>query len=174
MARWLTRLMDAQRPWVRPLGDAVHRIDHAIFQAMPPIRDLLNGRWLGHPIHAVLTDAPINGVLALLSNASPSDVAAKVGFRTNVGYFNPTSNTVKVTFKAIHSDGTVIGTASVTIGGFARVQQAVFDLIPVPPGEVAQTDFYVTYSADGPLFVYAAVVDNKTGDGIYLSGANAR
>lgn len=65
MARWLTRLMDAQRPWVRPLGDAVHRIDHAIFQAMPPIRDLLNGRWLGHPIHAVLTDAPI-GILFLV------------------------------------------------------------------------------------------------------------
>ncbi|MBI3752249.1 MAG: Rieske (2Fe-2S) protein [Chloroflexi bacterium] len=65
MARWLTRLMDAQRPWVKPFGDAVHRIDHAIFQAMPPVRDLLNGRWLGHPIHAVLTDAPI-GILFLV------------------------------------------------------------------------------------------------------------
>lgn len=65
MARWLTRLMDAQRPWVKPLGDAVHGVDHAIFQAMPPVRDLLNGRWLGHPIHAVLTDAPI-GILFLV------------------------------------------------------------------------------------------------------------
>ena len=65
MARWLVRVMDAQRPWVRPLGDAVHRIDHAIFHAVPPVRDLLNGRWLGHPIHAVLTDAPI-GILFLV------------------------------------------------------------------------------------------------------------
>jgi nitrite reductase/ring-hydroxylating ferredoxin subunit/uncharacterized membrane protein len=65
MAQWLVRVMDAQRPWVRPLGEFVHRIDHAIFHAMPPVRDLLNGRWLGHPIHAVLTDAPI-GILFLV------------------------------------------------------------------------------------------------------------
>jgi nitrite reductase/ring-hydroxylating ferredoxin subunit/uncharacterized membrane protein len=65
MARWLVRVMDAQRPWVRPLGDFVHRIDHAVFHAVPSIRDLLNGRWLGHPIHAVLTDAPI-GILFLV------------------------------------------------------------------------------------------------------------
>ena len=65
MARWLVRVMDAQRPWVRPLGEVVHRIDHAIFHAMPPVRDLLNGRWLGHPIHAVLTDVPI-GILFLV------------------------------------------------------------------------------------------------------------
>ncbi len=123
---------------------------------------------------AVLTEAPINGTLPLLSNASPSDVAAKLGFRTNIGYFNPTANTVKATFKALGNDGTVIGTATVTVAGFSRVQQAAFDLIPAPPGDLAETDFYVTYTTDGPLFVYAAVVDNKTGDGIYVSGANAR
>jgi nitrite reductase/ring-hydroxylating ferredoxin subunit/uncharacterized membrane protein len=65
MAHWLTRLMDAQRRWVRPLGDITHRVDHAIFRAMPAVRDVLNGRWLGHPIHAVLTDAPI-GILFLV------------------------------------------------------------------------------------------------------------
>src|SRR5512143_4286941 len=57
--------MDAQGGWTRPLGDAVHGFLHRLFGAMPPIRDLLNGRWLGHPIHAVLTDAPI-GILFLV------------------------------------------------------------------------------------------------------------
>jgi hypothetical protein len=125
---------------------------------------------------SVLTDAPINGTLPLLSNASPTDIGAKTGFRTNVGYFNPTANTVKATFKALRSDGTLIGTSgSVTIAGFARVQQAVFDLIPpTQSGDVAQTDFYVTYTTDGPLFVYSTVVDNKTGDGIYVTGAFPR
>lgn len=124
---------------------------------------------------AVLTDAPINGTLPLLSNASPSDISAKLGFRTNIGYFNPTANTVKATFKAIRNDGTVIAsTASFTIAGFARVQQGVFELIPAAPGDIAQGDFYVTYTTDGPLFVYGAVVDNKTGDGIYVSGAHAQ
>jgi nitrite reductase/ring-hydroxylating ferredoxin subunit/uncharacterized membrane protein len=32
---------------------------------MPGLRDLLNGRWLGHPLHSVLTDAPI-GILFLV------------------------------------------------------------------------------------------------------------
>ena len=65
MARWLVRVMDAQGPWVRPLGEFVHRIDHAIFHSVPSVRDLANGRWLGHPLHAVLTDAPI-GILFLV------------------------------------------------------------------------------------------------------------
>jgi CHRD domain len=125
---------------------------------------------------SVLTDAPINGTLALLSNNSADALAGKVGFRTNIGYFNPTSNTVKATFKALRNDGTVIGTSSsVTIAGFARVQQAVFDLIATTtPGDVSWDDFYVTYTTDGPLFVYSTVIDNKTGDGIYGSGANPR
>jgi CHRD domain len=125
---------------------------------------------------SVLTDAPINGTLALLSNSSPGGIAAKTGFRTNIGYFNPTSNTVKATFKALRNDGTLIGTSGpVTIAGFARVQQAVFDLIATTaPNDVFWDDFYVTYTTDGPLFVYSTVVDNKTGDGIYITGAHAQ
>jgi nitrite reductase/ring-hydroxylating ferredoxin subunit/uncharacterized membrane protein len=65
MARWLTRLMDAQDVWVQPLGKVLHGLVYAIFRPIPSIRDLLNGRWLGHPIHAVLTDAPI-GILFLV------------------------------------------------------------------------------------------------------------
>ncbi len=65
IARLLTRMIDAQASWTRPFGDAVHRPLHALFQKMPAVRDLLNGRWLGHPLHAVLTDAPI-GILFLV------------------------------------------------------------------------------------------------------------
>lgn len=124
---------------------------------------------------SALSDAPVNGTLPLLSNASAADVGAKIGFRTNIGWFNPTANSVKATFKALRSDGTVLGSVSITVPGFARAQQAVFDLIStVPAGEVAQADFYVAYTTDGPLFVYATVVDNRTGDGLYVSGANPR
>ena len=65
MARWLTRLMDAQKGWVEPLGTWAHGWLHRFFHWAPGLRDLLNGRWLGHPIHAVLTDAPI-GILFLV------------------------------------------------------------------------------------------------------------
>lgn len=65
LARMLTRLMDAQGGWTRPLGDLIHRFLFWLFQALPALRDLLVGRWLGHPLHAVLTDAPI-GILFLV------------------------------------------------------------------------------------------------------------
>jgi nitrite reductase/ring-hydroxylating ferredoxin subunit/uncharacterized membrane protein len=64
LARLLTQMIDAQGPWTRPLGDLAHRFLHWLFHLMPAVRDLLNGRWLGHPLHAVLTDAPI-GILFL-------------------------------------------------------------------------------------------------------------
>jgi nitrite reductase/ring-hydroxylating ferredoxin subunit/uncharacterized membrane protein len=84
MARWLIRLMDAQRGWVRPFGDVVHRIDHAAFSAMPAVRDLLNGRWLGHPIHAVLTDAPI-GILFLVIVFDIVGLPAAAGWALLIG-----------------------------------------------------------------------------------------
>jgi nitrite reductase/ring-hydroxylating ferredoxin subunit/uncharacterized membrane protein len=65
LARWLVRMMDAQAVWTKPLGDIVHRFLFWLFQGVPWLRDLLIGRWLGHPLHAVLTDAPI-GILFLV------------------------------------------------------------------------------------------------------------
>jgi nitrite reductase/ring-hydroxylating ferredoxin subunit/uncharacterized membrane protein len=65
LARALTSLMDAQSGWTKPLGDAAHRFLFWLFSRMTWLRDLLIGRWLGHPLHAVLTDAPI-GILFLV------------------------------------------------------------------------------------------------------------
>jgi nitrite reductase/ring-hydroxylating ferredoxin subunit/uncharacterized membrane protein len=65
MARWLTRLMDAQDAWVKPLGTWAHGLLHRFFSWIPGFRDLLIGKWLGHPVHPALTDAPI-GMLFLV------------------------------------------------------------------------------------------------------------
>lgn len=65
MDRILARLMGAQARWTRPLGDFNHRWLRAVFRRVPAARDLLNGRWLGHPLHSVLTDVPI-GILFLV------------------------------------------------------------------------------------------------------------
>jgi nitrite reductase/ring-hydroxylating ferredoxin subunit/uncharacterized membrane protein len=65
IGRALTRLLDAQGRWATPFGDAVHDLVQAFFGRLIPLRDLLNGTWLGHPIHALLTDAPI-GILFLV------------------------------------------------------------------------------------------------------------
>jgi nitrite reductase/ring-hydroxylating ferredoxin subunit/uncharacterized membrane protein len=83
LARFLIRTMDAQAVWTKPLGDLTHRFLHWLFHKMPAVRDLLNGRWLGHPLHAVLTDVPI-GVLFLVIVfdvlAMPEAAAWTLGF----------------------------------------------------------------------------------------------
>jgi nitrite reductase/ring-hydroxylating ferredoxin subunit/uncharacterized membrane protein len=90
LARWLTRLMDAQGGWTKPLGDLAHRFLFWLFQGIPAVRDLLVGRWLGHPLHAVLTDAPI-GILFLvivfdvLGNPGAATVTLVVGILAMAG-----------------------------------------------------------------------------------------
>lgn len=84
MDRWLARIIDAQGRWARPLGDFNHRWLSALFRPVPAIRDFLNGRWLGHPLHAVLTDAPIGIlflviVLDVVGQRTAADVALVVG-----------------------------------------------------------------------------------------------
>jgi len=87
LARLLVRAMDAQGVWTKPLGDLAHRVLFWLFQGLPALRDLLVGRWLGHPLHAVLTDAPI-GILFLvvvfdvLGNQGAATVTLAVGILT--------------------------------------------------------------------------------------------
>lgn len=66
LSRLMTRLIAAQAGWARPFGDFNHRWLAALFRPMRPVKDLLNGTWLGHPLHAVLTDVPIGAFTLLL------------------------------------------------------------------------------------------------------------
>jgi nitrite reductase/ring-hydroxylating ferredoxin subunit/uncharacterized membrane protein len=80
MARLLARLVSMNDRWAQPFGDFNHRWLSALFRPMPPIRDLLNGRWLGHPLHAALTDIPIGlllgvVVLDILGQPTAADIA---------------------------------------------------------------------------------------------------
>lgn len=80
MARMLARIMAAQDGWARPLGDFNHRWLSAVFRPIRPIKDLLNGTWLGHPLHSALTDVPVGAllvsvVLDLLNQPAAADVA---------------------------------------------------------------------------------------------------
>jgi nitrite reductase/ring-hydroxylating ferredoxin subunit len=84
LGRALIRLIDAQDAWARPFGDWLHGLADAIFRRIVPIRSFLNGTWLGHPLHAVLTDVPIGAlllviVLDVLGQPSAADVALALG-----------------------------------------------------------------------------------------------
>src|SRR5258706_4679193 len=65
LARLFYRMMAANDGWARSLGNAIQPWFNRFFGAIPLIRDLLNGRWLGRPIHAVMTDLP-PGILLLV------------------------------------------------------------------------------------------------------------
>jgi hypothetical protein len=86
-------------------------------------------------------------------------------YRTNIGYFNPSSSTVTATFVARRPDGSVLGTNTVSIPGFAMFQQPAFALLS-NVSDATQNDFFVTWTSSGPLFAYASVTDNKTGDAV--------
>ena len=66
MAHLFARLVAAQDRWARPFGDFNHRWLTALFGPIRPLKDFLNGTWLGHPLHAVLTDAPIGIFTAVI------------------------------------------------------------------------------------------------------------
>ena len=84
LGRALSRLIEAQDAWARPFGDWLHGLVDAIFRRIVPIRSFLNGTWLGHPLHAVLTDVPIGAlflviVLDVLGQPVGADVALVLG-----------------------------------------------------------------------------------------------
>ena len=58
MAHLLARLVAINDRWAQPFGDFNHRWLTALFRPLGPVKDLLHGRWLGHPLHGAATDLP--------------------------------------------------------------------------------------------------------------------
>lgn len=56
----IDRLIQRQR-WLDPLADALQRVTTAVYRGKlgRAAKTLLNGTWLGHPLHPVLTDIPL-------------------------------------------------------------------------------------------------------------------
>lgn len=84
MAHLFARLVAAQDRWAKPFGDFNHRWLTALFRPIRPLKDFLNGTWLGHPLHAVLTDAPIGIftaviLLDVLDQRTAADVTLVLG-----------------------------------------------------------------------------------------------
>jgi nitrite reductase/ring-hydroxylating ferredoxin subunit/uncharacterized membrane protein len=87
--RVLNRIVDAQAGWARPFGDFNHRWLKALFGPIRPIKDFLNGTWLGHPVHSAVTDLPIGVVtvsivLDVIGQPVGADIALVIGVLTIV------------------------------------------------------------------------------------------
>jgi hypothetical protein len=71
---------------------------------------------------------------------------------------------------AYRTDGTLLGTRTLSVPGWGNTLGSVFDVInTVPEDQRVQEDFYVTFHVTGGrVFVYGAVTNNSTNDGIYV------
>ncbi len=79
LGRYVTRAVDAQSRWSKPLGDFNHRWLGALFHPIRPIQNFLNGSWLGHPVHAVVTDVPIGAMtVSIIADVIGQPVVADV------------------------------------------------------------------------------------------------
>jgi nitrite reductase/ring-hydroxylating ferredoxin subunit/uncharacterized membrane protein len=84
IGRLLSRILYANAGWATPFGNFNVKVLRAIFRPIRPLKDFLNGKWLGHSVHAALTDLPIGAfTLAILFDIidlrTAADVAIGVG-----------------------------------------------------------------------------------------------
>ncbi len=113
-----------------------------------------------------LDGALTSGALILNSNRPKSDAQ---GFRTNVGFFNPSPYAIDVTFNVRTPDGTLVGTPSkVTFPAWDDEQGLFYQIIPgIPAAQQTLDNFFITFTASRPIYIFSSPVDNKTDDGMH-------
>ena len=102
------------------------------------------------------------GVVSFLQNRERT---SEEGLRGAIGWFNPNSGSVTVTLHGWDTDGTHLGSETVTVSGLEQKQQFIQDIWP------ALADYgemYVTYQASDDIFLYGTITDNVSGDGTYI------
>ena len=89
-----------------------------------------------------------------------------VGFRTNLGLVNPSSSPATVTLTLRTNAGTNAGTATATVPPLGFIQQSVSNFFGVSAPDT--TDDFVEVAASTPIFAYGSVVDNQSGDSVFV------
>ena len=142
MARFLARLVALNDVWARPFGDFNRRWASALFRPIRPIKDLLNGRWLGHPLHAATTDLPIGlllgvVILDLVGQRTAADVVLVATIVTmllsavsGLADYSDTSGTA-LTRATLHSTLMVVALVLLVISAVIRAGDPVDRTVPV-------------------------------------------
>ncbi len=87
------------------------------------------------------------------------------GFRTNVGMVNPASANIAVDLTLRAMSGGVIARASRILLPLSHTQESITQLFPV---SLTDDDYFIEITAPTPLFAYASVIDNESGDSIFI------
>jgi len=108
------------------------------------------------------------GFLGLGNNGG----ALSSGFRSNAGVYNPNGIATNVTFVLVRtSDGTPLG-HEVTQTWAAFEARQINDIFAAAgAGDVVTTDAALLVSSTMPVFAFVTVIDNQTGDSIFLTAS---
>ena len=121
----------------------------------------------GRPVvTAVPADVPVRLIQLSESGTSGS------GFRTNIGFVNATSNSMRLTIDLYDASGTLLGTVPSHLTTLRPLEYRQVDRVFRSVTSTAISDGYAVLSTDTPdgaFFAFASVVDNRTGDPIFMS-----
>jgi hypothetical protein len=103
------------------------------------------------------------GVMLHLSNRADTTS----GFRTNVGFFNPNPVDVSLRLELRDSSGTLVDQSTITLAALSQQQRAIGTYFTDADLATA-TNLTMSFDASAPVFVYAAVNDNVSGDSVLV------
>lgn len=169
LGRYLTRAVDAQARWAKPLGDFNHRWLGALFHPIRPVQNFLNGTWLGHPVHAAVTDIPIGALtVSLLADVIGQPVVADVALVVGILAMVASAVTGAADYAEVDGTARVRATVHSTIMVVALVLYLVSLL--VRSGAPADRLVPILLAAAGYLLVtFGAAIG---GDLVYLIGTH--
>jgi nitrite reductase/ring-hydroxylating ferredoxin subunit/uncharacterized membrane protein len=169
IGRYLNRAVDAQARWSRPFGDFNHRWLGALFHPIGPIQHFLNGTWLGHPVHAVVTDVPIGAMtVSIVADLIGQPVAADVSMVLGVLAMVAAAVTGLADYAEV--DGNARSRA--TVHGTLMVITLVLYLVTLGMRAGSPADRLVPIAIALIAYLILALSSAIGGDLVYLAGTH--
>ena len=169
LGRFVNRLVDAQGPWARPFGDFNHRWLGALFHPIRPIQNFLNGTWLGHPVHAVVTDVPIGAMtVSIIADLIGQPLVADVSLVLGVLAMVASAVTGAADYAEVDGTARVRATGHMTI----MVTALVLYLVSLLIRSGNPTDRLLAVLFAGAGYLLLALGAEIGGDLVYLIGTH--
>lgn len=117
----------------------------------------------GYPVSTTITNGDEGRLLQLAYSPSSSS-----GFRTNIGFANATGKTTQVQVALFGASGELLGAVPVTLRAWEHRQ--ISNIYAQVTGSAITGGYAVvtTDTSGAAFFAYASVVDNRSGDPIYV------
>jgi hypothetical protein len=110
------------------------------------------------------------GILVGTINTVSGNVTGSTNARTNIGLFNPSDNPTSVALELRNNGGATVTTNIISLGPWQHMQMPLSGVagaaFPFISGDVGSSS--VAFLAGSPIFAYASVIDNVSGDGSFI------